>query len=72
MKRWARFIGAEQPPHLKALAPWEGLGDYYRESLCRGGIPDYSFWNLLLCEFQGGNQPLFHYLYGRRINRSKV
>lgn len=50
----SRFIGAEQPPHLKALAPWEGLGDYYRESLCRGGIPDYSFWHLLLSEFQGG------------------
>ncbi|XP_014550244.1 hypothetical protein COCVIDRAFT_115999 [Bipolaris victoriae FI3] len=48
------FIGAEQPPHLKALAPWEGLGDYYRESLCRGGIPDYSFWGLLLSNFTGG------------------
>ena len=54
----SRFIGAEQPPHLKALAPWEGLGDYYRESLCRGGIPDYSFWHLLLSEFQGGGYSL--------------
>jgi predicted acyl esterase len=49
----ARFIAAEQPPHLKAMAPWEGLGDYYRESICRGGIPDISFWGLLLDLFAG-------------------
>ncbi|KAK2032979.1 alpha/beta-hydrolase [Colletotrichum zoysiae] len=38
------FIAAEQPPHLACMAPWEGLGDYYRESICRGGIPDHAFW----------------------------
>lgn len=42
-----RFIAAEQPPHLACIAPWEGLGDYYRESICRGGIPDHAFWDLL-------------------------
>ena len=29
------------------MAPWEGLGDYYRESICRGGIPDHAFWDVL-------------------------
>lgn len=43
-----RFIAAEQPPHLACMAPWEGLGDYYRESICRGGIPDHAFWDVLL------------------------
>ncbi|KAF5972967.1 acylase diesterase [Fusarium coicis] len=42
------FIAAEQPPHLACMAPWEGLGDYYRESICRGGIPDHAFWDLLM------------------------
>lgn len=40
---YPRFIAAEQPPHLKAIAPWEGMADYYRELLCRGGIPNYAF-----------------------------
>jgi len=37
------FIAAERPPHLKAIAPWEGIADYYREMLGRGGIPNYAF-----------------------------
>ncbi|PYI05104.1 alpha/beta-hydrolase [Aspergillus sclerotiicarbonarius CBS 121057] len=47
------FIAAEKPPHLKAIAPWEGLGDFYRESICRGGIPNAMFWELLMKEFNG-------------------
>ncbi|KAF4815256.1 Cocaine esterase [Colletotrichum siamense] len=50
------FIAAEQPPHLKAIAPWEGLGDFYRESICRGGIPNFKFWDLLMQEFNGLNK----------------
>ncbi|KAH7114915.1 Alpha/Beta hydrolase protein [Dactylonectria macrodidyma] len=50
------LIAAEKPPHLKALAPWEGLGDYYRESICRGGIPDHAFWDLLFQLFGGKNR----------------
>ena len=38
-----RFIAAERPPHLKAIAPWEGFADSYRELLGRGGIPNPSF-----------------------------
>jgi len=37
------FIAAEQPPHLAAIAPWEGTVDKYRENLYEGGIPAYAF-----------------------------
>lgn len=48
-----RFIAAERPPHLKAIAPWEGVGDFYRQSLCRGGIPNTGFWRILSESMQG-------------------
>jgi len=32
------FIAAQQPPSLKAIAPWEGLGDMHREQFNRGGM----------------------------------
>ncbi|KAK7413274.1 hypothetical protein QQX98_007862 [Neonectria punicea] len=32
------FIAALRPPSLKAIAPWEGCGDLYREQFARGGI----------------------------------
>ncbi|KAL2837592.1 alpha/beta-hydrolase [Aspergillus pseudodeflectus] len=50
------LIAAERPPHLKAIAPWEGLGDHYRESICRGGIPSPHFWDWLLATFGGRNK----------------
>lgn len=34
------FAGAEQPPHLTCLAPWEGWSDMYRDEYVVGGIPD--------------------------------
>jgi predicted acyl esterase len=34
------YIAAERPPHLAAIAPWEGLTDLYRHDVFRGGIPD--------------------------------
>lgn len=40
---FGRFIAAERPPHLRAIAPWEGFADNYREMLGRGGIPNYAF-----------------------------
>jgi predicted acyl esterase len=36
MTQWR--IAAEQPPHLACIAPWEGTGDLYRESIFEGGI----------------------------------
>lgn len=37
------FIAAEQPPHLAAIAPWEGFSDHFRETGTRGGIPNPAF-----------------------------
>ncbi|KAH6711707.1 Alpha/Beta hydrolase protein [Leptodontidium sp. MPI-SDFR-AT-0119] len=47
------FIAAEKPPHLKAIAPWEGAADFYRETLFRGGIPNTAFWPTLSTTMQG-------------------
>lgn len=41
MIQWA--TAALKPPHLAAIAPWEGLIDTYREVTVRGGIPDPKF-----------------------------
>jgi len=35
------------PPHLKAINPWEGWTDTYREVVGHGGIPETSFWEYL-------------------------
>lgn len=37
------FTAAEQPPHLAAINPWEGLSDAYRDLSMRGGMPDLHF-----------------------------
>jgi uncharacterized protein len=37
------FTAAEQPPHLVAINPWEGLSDVYRDLVMRGGMPDIGF-----------------------------
>jgi predicted acyl esterase len=37
------FTAAEQPPHLTAIAPCEGMSDIYRDLVMRGGMPDYAF-----------------------------
>jgi predicted acyl esterase len=36
-------IAAQRPPHLAAIAPWEGATDLYRQDVYRGGIPDTGF-----------------------------
>ena len=41
------FIAAEQPPHLAAIAPWEGASDLIREFVGRGGIPKPVFSDVL-------------------------
>lgn len=37
------YIAAEKPPHLAAIAPWEGFSDYFRETSNRGAFlhPDF-------------------------------
>ncbi|MBV6659719.1 CocE/NonD family hydrolase [Pseudomonas yamanorum] len=37
------FGASAQPPHLAALAPWEGLIDMYRDNMAQGGIPTPEF-----------------------------
>jgi uncharacterized protein len=41
------FTAAEQPPHLAAINPWEGVSDVYRDLVRRGGMPDTGFAGLL-------------------------
>jgi uncharacterized protein len=37
------FTAAEQPSHLAAINPWEGVSDVYRDLVMRGGMPDTGF-----------------------------
>ena len=50
------FVAAERPPHLAAIAPWEGASDPYRDSGVRGGIPDDGFADLIAGDFTGKNR----------------
>ena len=36
-------IAALKPPHLKAIIPWEGVTDHYRDNAFHGGIPETRF-----------------------------
>jgi len=47
------FIAAENPPHLAAIAPWEGLSDLYRQDVVRGGIPNTGFNNVVISSLKG-------------------
>jgi predicted acyl esterase len=49
------FIAAEQPPHLAAIAPWEGFVDHFRDSGNRGGIPAPGFPEMIIRNFAGEN-----------------
>jgi predicted acyl esterase len=43
--QWA--VAALRPPHLAAIAPWEGSGDISREQFCRGGVFSMSNFDLI-------------------------
>lgn len=47
------FIGAERPPHLTAIAPWEALTDMYRNDVYIGGVPDSGFNDSIIEETYG-------------------
>ncbi len=49
------FIAAEQPPHLAAIAPWEGFSDHFRDAGNRGGVPRSGFSDIILATFSGTN-----------------
>ncbi|KAH8901714.1 hydrolase [Thozetella sp. PMI_491] len=48
------FIAAQQPPSLKAIAPWEGMSDMYREQFVRGGWFSMSNFDLITKEIVRG------------------
>ena len=50
------FAAAERPPHLAAIAPWEGMSDIYRDLVVRGGIPDFPFPRTVSTSFVGKNR----------------
>lgn len=39
------IAGANAPDHLKAIMPWEGQSDNFREVLFHGGVPETAFTN---------------------------
>lgn len=49
------YAAAKQPPSLKAIIPWEGMADQYRDSVYRGGILSFAFIHtyvsLLMCDY---------------------
>lgn len=49
------FIAGEQPPHLAAIAPWEGFVDHFRETANRGGIPNPVFPEAIFDTFASQN-----------------
>lgn len=53
MTQWR--IAAQCPPHLAAIAPWEGTTDIYRESIYEGGIPALSFNGFIVGSMTGPN-----------------
>ena len=50
------FAAAAQPPHLAAIAPWEGWNDTYRDLVLRGGMPDLAFVESWVGSFMGKNR----------------
>ncbi len=50
------FIAATRPPHLAAIAPWNGFSDFYRNNLALGGIPNGVFNDFIESMFVGKNQ----------------
>jgi predicted acyl esterase len=50
------FIAAERPPHLAAIAPWEGWSDAYREDVGRGGMQDLGFCERITSKMRGKNR----------------
>jgi predicted acyl esterase len=40
-------IAAAQPPHLAAIAPWEGSTSLFKDSIAKGGIKDLNFFSAM-------------------------
>lgn len=44
-------VAALRPPSLRAIAPWEGCGDLYREQFARGGIYGGDLFDNLIAKY---------------------
>lgn len=45
-------VAAMQPPHLKAICPWEGVSDLYKDWFCPGGVQEVGFTPFLFSRLQ--------------------
>ena len=52
ISQWVAASG--NPPHLKAIMPWEGQSDSYREVLYHGGIPETAFTDFWVRKMRSG------------------
>lgn len=50
------YIAAQRPPHLAAIAPWEGQDDWYRDGVFPGGVPEPGFAGTVLRTVCGNNR----------------
>jgi len=48
------FIAQTKPPHLSAIAPWNGMSDVYRQNAMFGGIPNMGFDAQVFAHLSGG------------------
>lgn len=49
-------IASQQPPSLKAIAPWEACSDLYREQFVRGGRYESGLWDWISRNIIRGNR----------------
>ena len=69
----AQWVAASgRPKHLKAISPWEGQSDPYREVLYHGGIPSTGFTSFWLRKMRAGANgnplpppPIFNFVHQR-------
>jgi predicted acyl esterase len=54
MAQW--FIAETKPPHLSAIAPWNGISDVYRQNMMFGGIPNIGFLAGVFAHLAGTGQ----------------
>lgn len=52
ISQWVAASG--NPPHLKAIVPWEGQSDSFREVLYHGGIPETAFTDFWIRKMRSG------------------
>lgn len=60
-------VAALQPPHLAAMAVWEGFSDFYRDCVRHGGI-----MSTFLANWYDMQVKTVQYGYGERGHRSRV